>query len=214
VSDSVLKHPVIIAHGRIVVLGGDNHRLHEEVITAGGAIIEGRFNRLNVGDTKDAMASATQEPVPEIIETRCRTLWPKYREPLLASLDARMTERTKNLAKALQERSERDIGKMRAIMLELQKTIQAELDGKDRDREIPRQLHMYAPSDYAPHEKEQWERDRGALLRRLEEIPEEIERESEHIRSRFSNPSPRLFPVAVTWLIPRRAVVEIRGGRP
>ena len=36
VDDSALTHPVLIAHGRIVVLGGDNHRLHEEIITAGG----------------------------------------------------------------------------------------------------------------------------------------------------------------------------------
>src|SRR5207244_6695371 len=50
VDDSALTHPVVIAHGRIVVLGGDNHRLHEEIITAGGALIEGRFSRLNVGE--------------------------------------------------------------------------------------------------------------------------------------------------------------------
>ena len=36
---------------------------------------------------------------------------------------------------------------------------------------------------------------------------------SEHIRSRFRNPSARLFPVAVTWLIPRKAVLEVTGGR-
>ena len=204
VDDSALLHPVVIAHGRIVVLGGDNHRLHEEVITAGGALIEGRFNRLNVGDTKTALASATQEPVPEMIETRFRGLWPKYRDPLLAALDARMNERTKNLAKTLQERADRDVGKLKAIMSELQKTIQAELN----DKEGPRQLHMFAMD-----ERDQWERDRSALRRRTQEIPEEIERESEHIQSRFANPSARLFPVAVTWLIPRKAVLEIRGGK-
>jgi len=37
VEDSALSNPVVIAHGRIVVLGGDNHRIHEEIITAGGA---------------------------------------------------------------------------------------------------------------------------------------------------------------------------------
>ena len=56
--DSTLTHPVVIAHGRIVVLGGDNHRLHEEIITAGGALIEGRFSRLNVGETKAALEAA------------------------------------------------------------------------------------------------------------------------------------------------------------
>ena len=53
----------------------------------------------------------------------------------------------------------------------------------------------------------------AALRRRLKEIPDEIERESAHIRSRFRDPSARLFPVAVTWLIPRRAVLEITGAR-
>jgi len=60
----------------------------------------------------------------------------------------------------------------------------------------------------------QRDRDLAALRRRLKEIPEEIQRESAHIRSRFANPSDRLFPVAVTWLIPRKAVLEITGGRP
>ena len=55
-------------------------------------------------------------------------------------------------------------------------------------------------------------RNLAALRRRLKEIPEEIERESAHIRSRFRDPDARLFPVAVTWLIPRR--LAITGGRP
>ena len=38
VSDSALKKPMVLAHGRIVELGGDNHRLHEEIISAGGAL--------------------------------------------------------------------------------------------------------------------------------------------------------------------------------
>jgi 50S ribosomal subunit-associated GTPase HflX len=46
--------------------------------------------------------------------------------------------------------------------------------------------------------KQQRERDLVALRRRLKEIPDEIERESAHIRSRFRDPSARLFPVAVT----------------
>ena len=61
--------------------------------------------------------------------------------------------------------------------------------------------------------KKQRERDLDALRRRMKEIPDEIERESDHIRSRFANPSARLFPVAVTWLIPRKAVLEITGGK-
>lgn len=207
VDDAALTHPVVIAHGRIVVLGGDNHRLHEEIIHAGGALIEGRFSRLNVGDTKAALAAATDTPAPEAIEARFQDLWPKHRDALLAALEVRRVERTKNLEKGLDELAEKEANKLKTVMTELQRAIQAELDRKDGP-----QLLLDLGGDEPG--KQQRERDMAALRRRLNEIPEEIRRESDHIRSRFANPSARLFPVAVTWLIPRRLVLDITGGRP
>lgn len=206
VDDAALTHPVLIAHGRIVVLGGDNHRLHEEVITAGGALIEGKFQRLNVGETKAALAAATEVEAPAAIQARFQALWPKLRDMLMNALDARRVERTKNLEKNLDELAEKEVNKLKTVMTELQRAIQAEVDRKDGP-----QLMLDLGDD--AHGKQQRERDLSALRRRLVEIPTEIERESEHIRSRFANPSARLFPVAVTWLIPRRAVFEITGGR-
>ena len=45
----------VVAHARLVVTGGDGHRLHEEVIQAGGRISRGRFARYNVGQVRDAL---------------------------------------------------------------------------------------------------------------------------------------------------------------
>lgn len=206
VDDSALTHPVVVAHGRIVVLGGDNHRLHEEVIAAGGALIEGRFQRLNVGETKAALASATNTPAPTSIEARFQELWPKHKDSLIAALDARKVERTKNLEKNFDELADKEVNKLKTVMTELQRAIQSELERKDGP-----QLMLDLGGDEPG--KAQRERDLASLRQRLREIPEEIEREAAHIRSRFANPSARLFPVAVTWLIPRRAVLEITGGR-
>lgn len=206
VDDSALSHPVVIAHGRIVVLGGDNHRLHEEVITAGGALVEGRFNRLNVSETKAALAAMTDVPVPASIEARFQALWPKQRDALLNALQARRVERTKNLEKNLDELAEKEVNKIAAVMTELQRSIQLELTDKDNP-----QLLLDLGGDEPG--RQQRERDLDALRRRFNEIPDEIARESEHIRSRFANPSARLFPVAVTWLIPRRAVHAVTGGK-
>jgi len=36
----------------------------------------------------------------------------------------------------------------------------------------------------------------------LKAVPEEIERETAAVRARFASPQPRLFPVAVTYLVP------------
>lgn len=207
VDDAALQHPVVIAHGRIVVLGGDNHRLHEEIISAGGELIEGRFNRLKVGETKAALQAATDTPAPSLIEERFQALWPKVRPALLTSLEVRRDERTKNLAKMLDEQAEREVDKLKTIMTELQRSIQAELDRKDEP-----QLRLDFGDDHEA--TQQRERDLAALRRRVKEIPEEIEREAAHIRARFAGPSARLFPVAVTWLIPRRAVRNITGGKP
>jgi superfamily II DNA or RNA helicase len=206
VDDSVLTHPTIIAHGRIVVLGGDNHRLHEEIITAGGALIEGRFNRLNVSETNAAFEAATETPAPAAIESRFQALWPKQRDALLAALEARKAERTKNLEKNFEELAEKEVNKLRFVMNELRRSIKEELESRDD----PQFKLDFGGDEFG---KQQHDRDLAALHQRYKEIPDEIEREAEHIRSRFRNPSARLFPVAVTWLIPRRAVLEITGGR-
>jgi hypothetical protein len=44
----------------------------------------------------------------------------------------------------------------------------------------------------------------SALTERAEQIDAEIEQERANIRRRFADPQPRLFPVAVTYLVPER----------
>ncbi len=53
-------------------------------------------------------------------------------------------------------------------------------------------------------EREQYNRNIAALRHRLEQIPAEIEQETALIRARFADPEARLFPVAVTFLVPER----------
>lgn len=206
VSDSALEKPVVIAHGRIVVLGGDNHRLHEEIIAAGGALEGGRFSRLNVGQVKDALGAVTDTPVPADVEDRFQALWPNITASLQAALEARLADRTKNLEKTFAEVAEREVAKITAIMTELQRAIQNELNSKDGAQLL---LDLGDDADG----RRQRERDLDALRHRVREIPAEIELEAAHLRSRYANPTARLFPVAVTWLIPRKAVLAIKGSR-
>jgi len=53
-------------------------------------------------------------------------------------------------------------------------------------------------------EKEQFERNRDFLRARAKAIPDEIKRETAAIRARYADPQPRMFPVAVTFLVPER----------
>ena len=153
------------------------------------------------------VAAMTDVPVPSGIEAKFQALWPKQCDALSNALEARRVERTKNLEKTLGELAEKEVNKIAAIMTELQRSIKLELEHKDNH-----QLLLDLGGDEPG--TQQRERDLAALRRRFNEIPAEIERESKHIRSRFANPNARLFPVAVTWLIPRKAVHEVRGGKP
>jgi hypothetical protein len=207
VTDTTLREPVVIAHGRLVVLGADNHRLHEEVIAAGGRITGGKWGgRLNVGEVKATLDAATAEAVPGFIESSLVSLWPKLVKPLLDSLEARMTDRTKNLQSFLDDRCQREIENTTAILTELAASIESELK-----KEPEQQLRFeFDPADLSQAEAEQRTRDIETLERRLKEIPSEIEREALTLRSRYRDPSPRLFPVSVTFLVPPRAIAEIQ----
>lgn len=195
---TAIKNPVVIGHARLVVLGADNRRLHEEAIAAGGQLREGRFVRMNVGEIAGALAAASTDEPPDWIKRKLSELWPQYSEPLMRSLEARVRDLTDGLKKRLQERCDKEISDLTAILSELERSIQKEL--KDFDAG-PAQLELRFPG-WTPSEREQLERNMSSLRARLKKIPEEIAQETDGIRSRYANPSPRLFPVAVTYIVP------------
>jgi len=196
VPSTALDFPAVIAHARLVLIGGDSQRLHEEIITAGGILKEGRFSRLNVGQIRDALAAATPAEPPESVKQRLADLWPKYQEALIASLEARMRDRTDGLQKNLAERADKEASDITTVLTELKAAIAAELDN-------PEYQQMVLPG-FNDLEREQFEQNTDNLRARIREIPQEIEQETKAIRARFANPQPRLFPVAVTFLVPEK----------
>jgi superfamily II DNA/RNA helicase len=199
VPDEALLEPAVVAHGRLVVLGADNRRLHEELISAGGFLREGRFARFGtLSEMQRALDAALPEEAPDALKDRLQRLWPSHQEPLLRSLEVRMRDRTANLGNWLEERANKEASDMRTILEELESSIWAELE----EAEQP-QLELFSTP-----EREQFKRNKDALWERLESIPEEIERETQAIRARYADPRPRLFPVAVTYLIPKKIARE------
>jgi hypothetical protein len=119
---------VVIAYGRLVILGGDQQRLHEQVITAGGTLKEGRFSRLNVGQVDQALAAALPDEVPESFQQRLVDLWPSHKDQLMRSLEVRMDNHTNGLQKALEDRCEKEVADITAILTELRQQILHELE--------------------------------------------------------------------------------------
>ena len=194
VPSDTLEVPAIIGHARLLVLGADHQRLHEEVMVAGGVLREGRFVRLTLTETQRALAAATDRPVAAALHTRLAAQWPKHQDALLAALEARMRERATSMAKHLSERCDKEVADITAILTELRRAIEAELH-----EPVVSQLLLPAFSDA---EREQFARNEESLRARVAQIPGELAAETAAIRARYTNPSPRLFPVAVTFLVP------------
>jgi hypothetical protein len=196
VPDNILRDPAMVAHARLVVIGGDSHRLHEEIITAGGLLREGRFARMNVGQVQDALVAAKEDEPSKAMKKTLLELYIKHADSLRSALEARMKDKTSGLQKDLTERAEKETADIRAILTELQRTIEEKLDDPE--------LRQMTFEGWADEERHQLERNMFALRARVKEIPAEIERETEAITRRFADPQPRMFPVSVTFLVPER----------
>ncbi len=194
VPNHALDAPAVVAHARLVVTGGDSHRLHEEIITAGGLIREGRFRRMNVGQTRAALEAASDKPVSPGTQQRLAALWPALRPSLERALEARVKNRIAGMERLLRERATKEASDIEAVLAELAAAIERELAAPEY-----RQLELWTPD-----ERTQLTRNTQALRIRLEQIPGEIEAEQAAIRARFADPQPRMFPVAVTFLVPDR----------
>ncbi|MBI3966543.1 MAG: DEAD/DEAH box helicase family protein [Chloroflexi bacterium] len=202
VPSDALSDPVLVAHARLLVLGGDHQRLHEELIAAGGALRGGRFVRLNVGELQRALDAAGPEPAPAAVRESLAARWDVYAPALFAALETRSRERGESLGRRLEERAAKEVADSRATLSELRRAILAELH-----QPAVQQLALFSDP-----EREQFERNADSLRARAEQIPAEIEREAAAIRARYAAPQTRLFPVAVTFLVPERLAREYGRG--
>jgi hypothetical protein len=201
VPSSILDTPAVIAHGRIVVLGGDQHRLHEEVIVAGGSLKDGRFTRLKLTQIQAALDGALDDEAPGHLQVSFKKVWSQIESQLMQSLEARMRDRSESLKRQLDDRAEKEIFDLTKVMEELQQSILKALS-------TPLESDQMAL--FSEDEREQKDRDIRALEARLREIPSEITEETKRIKARFANPVPRLFPLLITFLAPQSLVGRAR----
>jgi hypothetical protein len=198
VPDELLSVPAVIGFARLLVIGADHHSLHEEVITAGGEINNGRFRRFDtVSQVKELIESAKNENVPAGLREGLKSLWPDISDPLMKSLDARMKDRLNGMLSLLDRNEQKEKEDIRAILNELAVSIRSQLTEANQ----PQQLQLFKDEEI-----EAYKRDLAFLQHRLEQIPAEIEAEVAAIERHYQDPEPRMFPVAVVFLIPQHLV--------
>jgi superfamily II DNA or RNA helicase len=193
--DASLDEPAVVAHARLVVTSAEGHRLHEELITAGGRVRRGRFSRMNVSEIKDALTGATEDAAGEAALDVIGS-WDAVEPSLQAAIEQRGRDVAESIQRRLEERMLEDANRVRSVLTELANRIQEQLRSVERGV----QLELFDSV-----ERDQFERDVASLRRRLDEIPHEIEREVAAIVRRYADPVPRVFPAAITILVPAPA---------
>ena len=153
---------------------------------------------MNLGQVRDSLAAATDRPAPANVQEQLLQLWPDLRPSLLQALEARSADRTASLQAQLAERAAKEAADITAVLEELAASITAELNEPEV---VQLQLDLWPQS-----ERDQFQRNQAALRKRLAEIPGEIAAETQRIQARFADPQARLFPVAVTFLVPEGMV--------
>lgn len=202
--DSDLSAPVVAVWSRLVITGGNQHRLHEELTLSGGDLKHKGFSRIpQITRLESLVESASPiEPAAatlEMLADRFR----RNEEAIQKAVEARSRERLKFLENTLNRRKQTEIDDVSSVLDELARAIEREFEAPG-----PQQQEL----DLWPEEqRNQLKRDEDALRARLKRIPEERKHEIAAIEARYEGLEVRTFPVAVIFLVPE-SMVEQSGS--
>jgi len=184
---------------RLVLVGADGARLHEEVLLAARAVPPaGRSRRIEVEERRfDALRQAVETalepdacvPVAPSAANRLTEIWPDLRGPLAGDVAARATVRKGALERDLTAREADELSRVDAITEHLRRVLTEALA-----EVIPVQLSF---EDLDQPERHQLEADRAAWRARLDGLDTEREHEREAVAYRYQGVRELTFPVAV-----------------
>ncbi|WP_233864647.1 DISARM system SNF2-like helicase DrmD [Paraburkholderia adhaesiva] len=197
VPDALIDGPVVVIVSRLVVTGGNHHRLHEELTVSGGYLRDQSFRR-EEGVTRVQQWLDDAQPIPAApsLFDVLRVRFDRQREAILKAVDARSKERLRFLTNTLQTRKQQEIDDIGTVLDELGKAIRSELNKGQQ----PEQLSLFTEDEHL-----QLRRDIAALEARLARIPDERQMEIHAIESRYAELDDRTFPVAVIFVVPESA---------
>lgn len=198
--NDVLATPAAVVVSRLVITGGNHHRLHEELTVSGGYLRDNGYARearvTQINEWLDrAQPLASKAPAFSQMARRFRN----HEDLVLQTVEARSRDRLRNLENTLNTRKSQEIKNIETVLDELARAIESELK-KDTQ---PQQLSLFSED-----ERLQVRRDSDALRARLARIPDEKLQEVTAIEQRYEGFAARTFPVAVILLVPDSEIEE------
>ena len=193
--DSILASPALAVVSRLVITGGTHHRLHEELTVSGGYFRGDVFARESrVTQVNQWLDEASPHRAGDDLFSTLARVFAAHEDTILRTVEARSSERLRNLQNTLQTRKRQEIENITAVLDELTRAIEEELITGSK----PEQLELFTDA-----ERTQLRRDVEALEARLARLPEERDREVETIENRYRDFVARTFPVAVVFVVPK-----------
>ena len=191
-----LTNPVAVVSSRLVVTGGNQHRLHEELTLSGGELKKDGYARIpQLGRLQEILKdSAPMTPNQETLQM-IRERFDRVHASILATSEARSADRLEFLLNTFEKRKLGEIADITTVLDELEAAISKEI--RDSQALVQQELGLWPEN-----ERMQLKRDVDALHARLARIPAERLNESSAIEIRYADLASRTFPVAVTFILP------------
>jgi superfamily II DNA or RNA helicase len=202
--------PLVAVFARLVVVGADGARLHEEVMLTGRVLPaeaggRGRSRRLDLEAARNAavrdvvesaLEPATCRPAPQAAREQLADQWDELRPLLAEDVRVRAEQLVTSLAKTLARRAGEDARRTAAVFDQLATMLRGALAGDGT-----RQLSF---DDLDRDERQQLDRDRLAWQSRLDGLAEERRRELDAVSARYAGVRDLVFPFAVALVVPER----------
>jgi superfamily II DNA or RNA helicase len=201
---AVVGGALVAVFARLVVVGADGQRLHEEVMLAAREVpLSGRSRRVELDQPRyaglraaveGALEPQTCRPAPDAERLPVATRWPELEPMLAGDVQARAEERLAALERDLARRQDDETKRTETVFAQLRRTLESALEGP-----APVQLSF---DDLDIEERQQLDRDRRAWQARLDGLDEERERELAAVARRYSGVRELVFPFAVAVCVP------------
>jgi superfamily II DNA or RNA helicase len=196
--------PLVATFARLVVVGADGGRLHEEVMLAARVVPQaGRSRRVELEQPRyQALRAAVEDALepdacrlaPDLAKAELVARWPELEPLLAADVQQRARERVTSLQRTLTRRREDETRRIEAVFAQLRLTLRGALEG-------PAALQLTF-DDLDQPERHQLERDRQAWQSRLDGLEEERARELTAVEQRYAAVRELVFPFAVALCAP------------
>ncbi len=199
--DDSLLGIVLAAYSRLVIVGTDGSRLHEEIFTSGGLLRDGRFAAIrSLGQLNSildyALRSGAIRPVPDELQARLASQWERAREALATTINNRASEREASLRSRLDTLRRDEISRIDEVIGQFRRTLERALVDPSVE-----QLRLRL---FQEDERAQLRRDVDTWRSTLEGLEGQRLAEVEQVDRRYSQVRALTFPAALVFVVPSR----------